>query len=92
MSRHSTAVPSTSIPQPSRPARVRAEVRPVAGLDDLVAGKVYALVDDESAVASGLVRVVDESGEDYLYPSERFELLELSPDAASRVGRALTAA
>ena len=33
-----------------------------------------------------MLRVVDESGEDYLYPAKHFEALTLSP----RVARALT--
>jgi hypothetical protein len=32
---------------------------------------------DEGAISDGDLRVVDESGEDYLYPAERFVLLEL---------------
>jgi hypothetical protein len=34
--------------------------------------KVYRLPEDESASRRGLVRVIDESGEDYLYPEEYF--------------------
>ena len=34
--------------------------------------KVYRLLKDEPASRRGLVRVVDESGEDYLYPEEYF--------------------
>jgi hypothetical protein len=44
-------------------------------------GKVYRLVADSSAAAKGMVRVVDESGEDYLYPSKRFVAVELPKDA-----------
>jgi hypothetical protein len=32
---------------------------------------------DAKAEKIGMVRVVDESGEDYLYPKERFERLDL---------------
>jgi hypothetical protein len=31
--------------------------------------KIYAVVDDPAAVADGDLRIVDESGEDYLYPA-----------------------
>ena len=31
--------------------------------------KIYRLVDDSTALADGDVRIVDESGEDYLYPA-----------------------
>lgn len=44
--------------------------------------KVYRLVDDPSADARGLVRVVDESGEDYLYPQRFFVPIEVPREAA----------
>ena len=44
-------------------------------------GKVYRVVPDPRAAAKGTVRIVDESGEDYLYPSERFVAIELPKDA-----------
>jgi hypothetical protein len=34
--------------------------------------KVYRVVPDASASRRGLIRVIDESGEDYLYPSDYF--------------------
>ena len=39
---------------------------------------------DPVAASRGFVRVIDESGEDYLYPSECFVAVEL-PQAAARV-------
>lgn len=39
--------------------------------------KIYRVLPDEDAGANGELRIVDESGEDYLYPAERFVLLEL---------------
>ncbi len=45
--------------------------------------KLYVTVDDPEARARGLLRVIDESGEDYLYPSSLFMPIELS-DAARR--------
>jgi hypothetical protein len=39
--------------------------------------KIYRLVEDASADARGLVRVVDESGEDYLYPQRFFVPIEV---------------
>jgi len=44
--------------------------------------KVYRVLPDAAAEARGLVRVVDESGEDYLYPRELFVEVELPPEAA----------
>jgi hypothetical protein len=39
--------------------------------------KIYRVLPDEDVKADGDLRIVDESGEDYLYPAERFILLEL---------------
>ena len=44
---------------------------------------VYRLVADAAAAAEGLVRVVDESDEDYLYPDNFFVPIEV-PKAAVR--------
>ena len=46
--------------------------------------KVYATKPDTGAEAVGFVRVVDESGEDYLYPESLFITVEL-PQAAAKV-------
>jgi hypothetical protein len=35
--------------------------------------KLYAVVEDSDAEANGLIRVIDESGEDYLYPANLFQ-------------------
>jgi hypothetical protein len=43
---------------------------------DLDEGKSYRILCDESAARDGYLRVVDESGEDYLYPLEYFALIE----------------
>jgi hypothetical protein len=41
--------------------------------------KLYAVVPDAEAEEHGLVRIVDESGEDYLYPGDWFIQVELPP-------------
>ncbi len=51
--------------------------------EDLEVSKVYRIIADESAARDGYVRVIDESGEDYLYPAEYFVPIEL-PQAAER--------
>ncbi len=38
----------------------------------LEARKLYNVEDDHKALALGMIRVVDESGEGYLYPAEMF--------------------
>lgn len=49
--------------------------------DDLEKGKVYQVIDDVSAAASGYIRVIDESREDYLYPETCFVPIDLPSDA-----------
>ena len=39
--------------------------------------KIYRVLPDKDAEADDDLRVVDESGEDYLYPAKRFVLLDL---------------
>ena len=41
--------------------------------------KVYAVRRDARAEADSMLRVVDESGEDYLYPAEFFAPISLTP-------------
>ena len=41
--------------------------------------KIYRVVADEEATREGDLRVVDESGEDYLYPAAWFVPVELPP-------------
>jgi hypothetical protein len=52
-------------------------------LASLEAGKIYRVIPDASARAKGYVRVIDESGEDYLYAAHRFVAIRL-PAAAKR--------
>jgi hypothetical protein len=40
-------------------------------------GKLYRVIPDEQAAVHGYIRLVDESGEDYVYDAERFFSLEL---------------
>lgn len=50
--------------------------------------KIYRAGDDQVDLAQGFIRVVDESGEDYLYPSDYFLPLQLSPAVAEALLRA----
>jgi hypothetical protein len=43
--------------------------------------KVYQAIADESAEKHRLIRIIDESGEDYLYPQKFFVSLELPSSA-----------
>ena len=40
-------------------------------------GKLYRVVPDKDARMNGLVRIVDESGEDYAYSSNRFHSMKV---------------
>ena len=42
--------------------------------------KLYPFIKDSDAERDDLIRVVDESGEDYLYPARLFRKLELPVD------------
>lgn len=39
--------------------------------------KVYQVLPDEDAALDGDIRVIDESGEDYLYPADYFIIVKL---------------
>jgi hypothetical protein len=39
--------------------------------------KIYVALADTKAERSGYLRIIDESGEDYLYPAQRFVAAEL---------------
>ena len=45
--------------------------------------KIYRVLPDEDAAADGDLRVIDESGEDYLYPADRFVPIAV-PDAVQK--------
>ena len=39
--------------------------------------KIYQVIPDEDAATDGDIRVIDESGEDYLYPASYFASIEV---------------
>ena len=41
--------------------------------------KIYFVIKDESAAKHDLLRVIDESGGDYLYPRKYFAVIDLPP-------------
>lgn len=45
--------------------------------EDLELRKIYARLPDEKAAEDDYIRVIDESGEDYLYPASYFYTVEL---------------
>ena len=57
------------------------------GMEDLEARKVYQVLQDREANREGYVRVIDESGEDYMYPSDFFVPVKLPADVVRRFKR-----
>jgi hypothetical protein len=53
--------------------------------DDLEKRKVYRVIPDEKSEKDGYVRVIDESGEDYLYPVSNFIRLQLPQEAEQAI-------
>ena len=45
--------------------------------EDLEVSKIYQVLPDDRASKEGYLRIVDESGEDYLYPESFFLFIEL---------------
>jgi hypothetical protein len=57
------------------------------GCEDLTIRKLYECLPDRRGAKEGFVRVLDDSGEDYLYPARHFVAVELPRE----VERALAA-
>jgi len=49
--------------------------------EDLEKRKIYRVLPDNEAAKEGYLRIIDESGEDYLYPESYFILVELPREA-----------
>ena len=49
--------------------------------EDLEKRKIYQMLPDEEAEKEGYIRVIDESGEDYLYPRSYFIVVQLPREA-----------
>ena len=56
--------------------------------DDLEIRKVYRVIGDQKAEKDGYLRVIDESGDDYLYPASYFVQLELPREAEQAIAAA----
>lgn len=50
--------------------------------------KLYPLVRDAAAAKHSLIRVIDESGEDYLYPADYFIMLRLPANVKLALSKA----
>jgi len=56
--------------------------------EDLARRKVYRVLADEKAKKDGYLRVIDESGDDYLYPASYFVHLELPREVEQAIAAA----
>jgi len=56
--------------------------------EDLDLRKIYQILPDKRAARDGYVRVIDESGEDYLYPESYFVSVRLPQKAQRAVAAA----
>ena len=52
-------------------------VRNTGNEESLELRKLYAVISDPDAEKDGMIRVIDESGEDYLFPAAFFVLVPL---------------
>lgn len=53
--------------------------------ESLETRKLYETIEDAKASAEGMIRVIDESGEDYLYPESNFVELSLPRSIAGKL-------
>lgn len=60
--------------------------------EDLVVRKIYPVIPDDRAEKSNHIRVIDESGEDYLYPANYFFIVEVPQEVERALRRTLLAA
>ena len=51
----------------------------------LIRGKVYPVVPDPRAAKDGLVRIIDESGEDYLFQKDQFTFVDVPQSARKKI-------
>ena len=49
--------------------------------------KIYRLIPDEEAKKDGDLRVIDDSGEDYLYPADYFLLIDIPRGTAQSLNK-----
>jgi hypothetical protein len=54
--------------------------------------KIYPIVEPDKNDIEGYLRIIDESGEDYLYSNERFAVLNLSPTIEKQIENSLALA
>ena len=51
----------------------------------LILGKVYRVIPDAQAAKDDLVRIIDESGEDYLFETSQFVLVDFPSEVKKKL-------
>ena len=71
---------------------IKAQTKPFALCIDngsyrasLIAGKIYRILPDPRAAKDDFVRIVDESGEDYLYHKGHFVFVDFPPAVKKKI-------
>ena len=52
--------------------------------------KLYRVIPDDDAKKDGDLRIIDESGEDYLYPADFFLLIDIPRGTAQSLNKSFT--
>ena len=68
---------------PTKPFALCVENTPYQA--SLIPGKVYRVVPDPRAAKDDFVRIVDESGEDYLYHKSHFVFVDFPPAVKKKI-------
>jgi len=77
---------------PGRWRKMKAQTKPFALCIDnseyrasLILGKIYPILSDPTAAKDDLVRIVDESGEDYLYHKDHFAFVDFPSGVKKKI-------
>ena len=79
------------MPQPKAdksPRRFALCVREDQQGESLTIGKVYPVIADPKAESHGYLRIIDDSGEDYLYPADQFVQASFTPEVERAILKA----
>lgn len=57
--------------------------------EDLAKRKIYQVIPDKEAAGDGYLRIIDESGEDYLYPESYFVPIQVPQKAQEALSEAV---
>lgn len=57
---------------------------------DLTEGEIYDVLEIENHFGRNLYRIVDDSGDDYVYGSSCFEILETDVESSSVFGKSIS--